>query len=128
MALAFIFLLGGNIILLSMFVEHIFALAHRLPILRSSRNFLYRRAEWQTNSTLQLQRLAHENLSLGTWSKTDKSIPVTEPGETLGVLDINDLKHTRIVRPGLGMRNFDSNARDIGVEKRFGYPRISTDE
>ena len=60
---------------------------------------MYARAEWQTNTTLQLQRMAHENLGLGTWSRADEGVPVTEMGDRVGVLDISDKKHPRLVRP-----------------------------
>lgn len=38
------------------------------------------------NETLQLQRLAHEELGLGTWTRCDKDVPVTTRFERLGVL------------------------------------------
>lgn len=71
----------------------------KLPSLQRNRKVQYGYAEWQANSTLQLQRLAHENLGLGTWSKTNEAVPVTEPGDTLGVLDISDIQHSRLVAP-----------------------------
>ncbi|KAF2623613.1 hypothetical protein BU25DRAFT_308937, partial [Macroventuria anomochaeta] len=50
-------------------------------------------------STLQLQRIAHENLGLGTWKRTDEQIPVTNKGDILGVFDTTDRKHARLVKP-----------------------------
>jgi hypothetical protein len=53
----------------------------------------YARAEWMATATLQLQRLAHEALGKTTWSKTSEAVPVTERGEDLGILDIQDPHH-----------------------------------
>ncbi|GAW24524.1 hypothetical protein ANO14919_141110 [Xylariales sp. No.14919] len=55
--------------------------------------------EWNTNTTLQLQRLAHEELGLGTWSRCADDVPATMPGELLGLLDISDLKHPVLHTP-----------------------------
>ncbi|KAI1364789.1 hypothetical protein F5Y08DRAFT_353259 [Xylaria arbuscula] len=59
----------------------------------------YPHLEWTTNSTLQLQRLAHEELGFGTWSEGTETIPVTKPGQLLGSLDISDPKHPVLCRP-----------------------------
>ena len=42
---------------------------------------------------MQLQRLAHEELGFGTWSKTANANPATELDARLAILDISDLKH-----------------------------------
>lgn len=44
-------------------------------------------------ATLQLQRLAHEELGFGTWSRGAHEMPSTEPDELLGYLDITDPGH-----------------------------------
>jgi len=55
---------------------------------------LYRQLEWDSNSILELQRLAHEELGFGPWSITAGGIPVTTcEAEPLAVLDISDNKH-----------------------------------
>jgi hypothetical protein len=59
----------------------------------------YASLEWTTNATLQLHRLAQEELNLGTWSGCINKIPVTEAGEILGSLDIRDLKHPTLALP-----------------------------
>lgn len=94
-----IIILGGTLQLASIFVEEILALSLRVPRFRNEK-LAYSLAEWQAGSTLQLQRLAHENLRLGTWKRTDEAIPVTEPGDMLGTLDITNTKHARMVAPG----------------------------
>ncbi|KAL1615965.1 hypothetical protein SLS56_011613 [Neofusicoccum ribis] len=59
----------------------------------------YSRLEWCTNETLQLQRLAHEELGLGTWSGAAGNIPFTEPGEMLAMLDLSRPHHPRLKAP-----------------------------
>ncbi|KAL9615740.1 MAG: hypothetical protein Q9160_009297 [Pyrenula sp. 1 TL-2023] len=54
---------------------------------------IYPRLEWITNESLQLQRLAHEELGAGTWSGGTKIIPTTAKGECLAVLDVSNKKH-----------------------------------
>lgn len=43
-------------------------------------------SEWNVNSTLQLQRLAHEAVGAGTWHRTTLDVPVTSPDQVLGTL------------------------------------------
>lgn len=46
----------------------------------------YSRLEWNSTSYLDLQRLAHQALGIGTWSRSRIGIPITVPGEDLGVV------------------------------------------
>lgn len=104
-----VLIIGSTLILTSIFVEELFALFLRYPRLRSAK-LIYSYCEWQAGSTLQLQRLAHENLGLGTWTRTDEAIPVTEPGDTLGVLEVTDSKHVHMVIPTEELNRVDSAA------------------
>ncbi|KKY13326.1 hypothetical protein UCDDS831_g09109 [Diplodia seriata] len=61
--LSFIFVAGGLVILASWILEPLVAFVQRRCRLDS-----YARLEWCANETLQLQRLAHEELGMGTWS------------------------------------------------------------
>lgn len=54
---------------------------------------------------MQLQRLVHESVGLGTWEKTDESVPVTAVGALLGVLDISDPKHAHVARADAEMND-----------------------
>ncbi|KAF2729273.1 hypothetical protein EJ04DRAFT_568779 [Polyplosphaeria fusca] len=56
----------------------------------------YHRLEWSVNSTLQLQRLAHEALGFGTWSGGHGIIPLTERDEELAGVDCTDVEHPRL--------------------------------
>ncbi|KAI8625216.1 hypothetical protein F5Y19DRAFT_479921 [Xylariaceae sp. FL1651] len=53
----------------------------------------YHRLEWCLNNTLQLQRLAHEELGHSTWERGTKCVPVTSGDAMLGMLDVSDVKH-----------------------------------
>ncbi|KAL9617378.1 MAG: hypothetical protein Q9160_007828 [Pyrenula sp. 1 TL-2023] len=56
--------------------------------------------EWFSNDTLQLQRMAHEELGLGDWTHCvgARAVPVTEGGQILGFLNCEDPTHPRLVR------------------------------
>ncbi|KAF9636464.1 hypothetical protein BFW01_g7360 [Lasiodiplodia theobromae] len=58
----------------------------------------YARLEWTATETLQLQRLAHEELGFGgAWTGAAETVPVTAPGELLAMLDVRDLEHPRLL-------------------------------
>ncbi|KAI1737540.1 hypothetical protein F4680DRAFT_428027 [Xylaria scruposa] len=86
--LFFVFAVGLLLISISYLLEVISAL---LAKRKGYKQHAY--LEWNTNATLQLQRLAHEELGIGTWSKCVEAVPATMPGEFLGLLDISDLTH-----------------------------------
>ncbi|KAI1754871.1 hypothetical protein F4782DRAFT_463864 [Xylaria castorea] len=48
----------------------------------------YKQLEWASNSTMQLQRLAHEESGYGNWSNTTGLVPITKYGEELGALHV----------------------------------------
>ncbi|KAK8137944.1 hypothetical protein PG984_001324 [Apiospora sp. TS-2023a] len=59
----------------------------------------YARLEWTSNHTLQLQRLAHEELGMGEWTDCDKTIPIMlRPDVGLVPLDLGEEHHPRLVR------------------------------
>ncbi|KAI0508646.1 hypothetical protein F5B22DRAFT_638534 [Xylaria bambusicola] len=53
----------------------------------------YTHLEWTTNATLQLQRLAYDEVGSGTWSQCIQQIPHTKANELLACLDITDPTH-----------------------------------
>ncbi|KAI0859876.1 hypothetical protein F4860DRAFT_515373 [Xylaria cubensis] len=85
--------IGGLIIVLELVIE---PLTDWLK--RHNAGAHYKRLEWVSNSTMQLQRLAHEELGYGNWSNTTGSVPVTKCGEKLGVLDVQDTSHPVLAR------------------------------
>ncbi|KAF1988411.1 hypothetical protein K402DRAFT_461837 [Aulographum hederae CBS 113979] len=94
LGLAITLSVGGIVIVLSYTAE---PLVQRLQ--RWRKLDAYSRVEWTTNGTIQLQRLAHEQLGLGTWSRTDQDYPITENGDILGLLDLSDITHPRLKAP-----------------------------
>ncbi|KAF9641034.1 hypothetical protein BFW01_g12840 [Lasiodiplodia theobromae] len=92
--LAFTIALGSLIIVLSYTLEPTLGWVQR----RRSWD-TYARLEWVTNETLQLQRLAHEELGSVKWEGCAENVPVTRKGEKLAVLDLHDLDHPRLKAP-----------------------------
>ncbi|KAI0451116.1 hypothetical protein F5B21DRAFT_516963 [Xylaria acuta] len=86
--LLFTFVVGGLIVLTSYLLEPISKLLHKKWGFKTHAHL-----EWTTNATLQLQRLAHEELGFGTWSNGTEEIPATKPDDLLGCLDISNTKH-----------------------------------
>lgn len=73
--------------------------------------------EWFSNDVLQLQRMVHEELGLGTWKDCTGpgAIPITEKGELLGLLSRGDPKHPVYVKPNANPEG--SGSLEDGVEK-----------
>lgn len=87
-------------------------------ILRKYGHHRHQHLEWTSNSTLQLQRLAHESLGLGTWSKCTGNIPITEAHELLGCLDTTDRQHP-IISISPKPANETSEARTLTVSREI---------
>ncbi|TRX93773.1 hypothetical protein FHL15_005449 [Xylaria flabelliformis] len=86
--LIFTYAVGFIVITASFLLEPVFWLLYR----KRGHN-QHATLEWTTNTTLQLQRLAHEGLGFGTWSKGTENIPVAKTGDTLGCLDYTNPNH-----------------------------------
>ncbi|KAL0258270.1 hypothetical protein SLS55_007443 [Diplodia seriata] len=85
---------GGLIIIVSYVLEPLVIWIQR------RRNLdVYARVEWSMNQTLQLQRMAHEELGLGEWECCDADVPRTRRRERLAVLDLDDMKHPKLKAP-----------------------------
>lgn len=111
------------------FIEELATLVLRHPGLRQNERLRYGHAEWQAGSTLQMQRLAHENLGFGTWTCTDEANPVTQAGDTLGVLDITCAKHARMIPPTEELRSMDLRpSRPLKARPTLRYSRLSSTE
>lgn len=111
-------LIGFLIILLNWSIEWIYVkLLWRFPRFNQ-----YARMEWTVNGTLQLQRLAHEELGYGTWRDCDKEVPIPIVGhEELAVLDLEDKKYPRL--KGKGVRDFEmkmGSVRGLEMEQESG--------
>ncbi|KAI0006574.1 hypothetical protein F4779DRAFT_620499 [Xylariaceae sp. FL0662B] len=75
----------------------------------------FSRLEWAANDTLQLQRLAFEELGIGEWYDCDKDIPVTKKPIEVSALDVSDPKHPRLSKPKAG--TFASVSTRVGTDK-----------
>ena len=98
LGLVIIIVLGGIIMILAGLLE-VLASKAVTWLSRKDSKAAYAILEWKTNTALQLQRLAHEGIGSGTWSQAADMIPVTERGEILGILDISDRQHPRLISP-----------------------------
>ncbi|KAF2138635.1 uncharacterized protein K452DRAFT_204656, partial [Aplosporella prunicola CBS 121167] len=123
LGLIIIFVIGGFFVILSYLLDPLVVLllrrqqGQRKPQASSSAdspsttdsssddNFIdetiYKNLEWLSNETLQLQRLAHEQLGAGTWSGATGGnlVPVTEHGQLLARLDASNSRHPRLMVP-----------------------------
>lgn len=111
--LAFFFVAGTLIVIASLALEPILA---ALQDRWGYQQHAY--LEWVSQETLQLQRLAHEELGFGTWSGATDSIPTTKPGDKLACLDLSDPKHPRLQASALDLEKGadDSNVEATDVE------------
>ncbi|KAF1839011.1 hypothetical protein BDW02DRAFT_515336 [Decorospora gaudefroyi] len=71
---------------------------HPHPVNEKECHPLYGTTEWSQTNILQLQRLAHEEAGYATWTGCDKDVPVTEPGQLLGSLVLDNIAHPILKR------------------------------
>lgn len=110
--------LGTLIVLLSYAAEPALNLVQRWR-----RVAIYRRLEWISNETLQLQRMAHEGIgSGGKWSNATASVPISENGQPLAMLNVTNETH-----PQLDRASILQHAQQQETEK-FGESRVSSEQ
>ncbi|KAJ4320783.1 hypothetical protein N0V94_003195 [Neodidymelliopsis sp. IMI 364377] len=119
---------GGFIMVAAMLLEPILAGLFKLHWFANDAKMRYAYAEWQAGSTLQLQRLAHEGVGAGTWSNTTGTVPLTQPGETLAVLDISDRTHARLVRPSVELTKVDYADTSLTKRPSVRYAKLPSSE
>jgi hypothetical protein len=106
-------LVGSLIILLNYTLP---SLVHSIEK-RKAEGVHYATLEWFATGTLQLQRLAHEGLGYGKWSKCDDEIPISSPNELLAVLDISNSKHPRLQSSSTPADGKDDRYKFASMEK-----------
>jgi hypothetical protein len=126
--LGLVLFFGVVIILVSTFVDELYTTLLKHSRLCRNPQLVYSGVEWRAASTLQTQRLAHENLGLGNWTRADGSFPVTERDEMLGSLDVTDPRHPRMTT---GTRELDSLKAHQDSKAHFAteeqrYSRVSS--
>lgn len=89
----FTYILGIVIIATSFVLEPLIKLLDN-----RGKNERYSSIEWTSNSTLQLQRLAHDMDGRDDWERCMDSVPTTSPGLLLCGLDLADPEHPRLLR------------------------------
>ncbi|KAF2026090.1 hypothetical protein EK21DRAFT_103512 [Setomelanomma holmii] len=76
---------------------------------------LYAAIEWSQTSILQLQRMAHDEAGYGEWSKCDKDVPVTEPGQLITSLNLSNVEYP-MLRQKEETPVSDRDETDTGLE------------
>lgn len=87
-------------------LDPVLAALFKLPWLQHNQRLRYAYAEWQAGSILQIQRLAHEGLGVGTWSNANGTVPVTKGDEKLAALDVSEENHARLRRTSVELGKF----------------------
>ena len=109
--------------LVAIFLEDLIGLLLKHTRLSNTR-LAFAHATWKANSTMQLHRLAHENLGLGTWKRTDEDIPVTGRGEVLAVYDVEERRHVRMRTPSEELDELSTLKKGLSVRVRKEYERV----
>ncbi|KAK8112477.1 hypothetical protein PG984_013003 [Apiospora sp. TS-2023a] len=96
--LCFTLATGGLIILISYILDPIFECLHT-----RYRHKSYQHLEWRSNATLQIHRLAEEQIGFSTWEDCTAFIPTTTTSaaddSAMSSLDIADPNHPKLRRP-----------------------------
>jgi hypothetical protein len=92
-ALVVVIVLGGLIICTNMCLSLVTG-----HIQRRKDKGDHRRLAWILDSTLQLQRMAHEGQGIGSWSGGAGEVPITQYGERLGIVSPSDPDHPTLVK------------------------------
>jgi hypothetical protein len=70
--------------------------------------------EWTTNATLQLHRLAQEELGCGTWEDGTDDVPTERTGAMMARLDMKDMKHPVLMKTAF---EDEKNVHEIWEER-----------
>jgi hypothetical protein len=109
LGMSIILIVGGIIQLTAFFLDELLALLFKFRRLRNDEDYNYAYAEWQTGSILQLQRLAQEGVGAGAWSGATDLVPVTDPGDSLAVLNLREREHPRLALPSHELTHIVTN-------------------
>lgn len=92
--LFFTLIMGALITVTSYILEPILNYLHKRRKYKS-----YAHLEWTCNTSLQLHRMAHEQLGGQKWDNCTEHIPTTDPEVPLASLDISDPTHPILCTP-----------------------------
>lgn len=84
----------------------------------------YAYLERESETAIQLHRLAQDQLGAGRWSRCDERVPVTRPGDLLAPLDIKDPAYPVLLTRATHMaKDTDAVSEDAAsLEKLGGSP------
>jgi hypothetical protein len=83
--------LGTSVIIINYTIQ---SLVNRV---QSSSEDIYKALAWVTDESLQLHRLAQELAGYGDWENCTGDYPVTEYGQKLGLISIEDPSHPKLI-------------------------------
>jgi hypothetical protein len=93
-----ILVIGGILIVTDLFLASIVGHFQRGRTVANQK-----RLEWTQNGFLQLQRLAYQRGGMGTWSREEKSVPLTQKNEKLGLVHSNTSSATNSKRSSVNI-------------------------
>lgn len=109
--MSLLFAFGLLLIILSLSLESLCRLVQR-----RAGSLRYPLAEWNSNSCLQLQRMAFEELGIGQWKGCDQCVPFTEEHTDVGALDLSEPTHPRLSRLSKPLELSDDTRKTEGSE------------
>ena len=118
LAIVLIFALGTLIIVINTLLDQVVS-----TLQKRSNPSNHRRLAWKTDAMLQTQRLAHEELGFSTWMRCTKEVPITDEGEMLAMLCVQDphhpvLQRRTILRVNKSTSTVDLDQTVIGEEEK----------
>ncbi|KAI1173319.1 hypothetical protein F4777DRAFT_457313 [Nemania sp. FL0916] len=108
--LLFTFVTGSLIVLVSYILEPVSYFLYRKWDFKK-----YAHLEWTALNTLQMQRLAQEELGYGNWSSGTEEIPTAEADDQLGCLDISNPDHP-VLKPPVEGGNSSEDEQPVQAE------------
>lgn len=103
-----ILVIGGILIVTNLFLASVVGHFQRGRTVANQK-----RLEWIQNGFLQLQRLAYQRGGMGTWSREEESVPLTQKNEKLGLVHSNT---------GSATTNSKRRSINISVVERLDAP------
>jgi hypothetical protein len=93
-----ILVIGGILIVTDLFLASVVGHFQRRRTVANQK-----RLEWTQNGFLQLQRLAYQRGGMGTWSREEESVPLTQKNEKLGLVHSNTSSATNSKRSSVNI-------------------------
>jgi hypothetical protein len=111
LALALIFMAGLFIVVLSYFIEDLIAY-----IQRKLKRGAIRREMWMNTELLQFQRMVYDRLEQGTWHNGPGNVPLTQSGDMLDMLHLQENRATIPTKPESSEERSEKSNRQSQAE------------